>query len=45
MEAAARDIFLPAAKPRRSMDHKYEVGGKGVVHFLEIFCQYGKILT
>ena len=35
---------VPAAKPRKSMDHKYEVGGRGVVHFLRIYCQYGKIL-
>ena len=32
--------FLPAEKPRWSMDHKYEAGGKGVVHFHGIFCQH-----
>ena len=25
--------FLPAAKPRRSMDHKLVIGGRGVVSF------------
>ena len=37
--------FLLAAKPRMSLDNKYEVGGKGVLHFLVILCQYGKTLT
>ena len=32
-------LFLPAAKPRRSMDDKYEVGGTAVVYFLGIFCK------
>ena len=31
--------FLPAAKPRRSMDGKISVGGTGAVHFLGIFCE------
>ena len=26
-------LFLPAAKPRRSMDHKLVIGGRGVVSF------------
>ena len=34
-----RSDFLPAAKPRRSMDGKMSVGGTGVVHFLGIFCE------
>ena len=34
-----RVTFLPAAKPRRSMDGKMSVGGTGVVHFLGIFCE------
>ena len=33
------DNLLTAAKPRRSRDDKYEAGGKGVVHFLGLFCE------
>ena len=30
--------FYLRAKLSKSVDHKYEVGGTGVVHFLGIFC-------
>ena len=38
--------FLPAAQVhlRSSMDHKYEVGGARMAHFIWIFFQYDKIL-